>query len=67
MAPGVVETELLGHTTSDEIKEGYRSWKKDMGKALEAVDIANVVLFAFQQPQHVCLREIVIGPTQQEA
>jgi len=66
VAPGVVETELLGHTTSDKIKDDYRSWKTTMGKALEAVDIANVVLFAFQQPQHVCLREIVIGPTQQE-
>lgn len=28
IAPGVVETELLGHTTSDAIKDGYNEWKQ---------------------------------------
>ena len=31
ICPGAVETELLGHTTSDDIKAGYNEWKKAMG------------------------------------
>ena len=66
IAPGAVETELLGHTTSSEIKAGYESWKKDMGGVLEADDIARTVLFAYQQPQNVCVREIVVAATRQQ-
>src|SRR3546814_763757 len=37
VAPGVVETELLSHTTSDAIKEGYQKWKDEglKGKPLQ--------------------------------
>jgi len=31
IAPGAVETELLGHTTDESIKTGYEAWKADMG------------------------------------
>jgi hypothetical protein len=30
IAPGAVETELLSHTTSNEIIDGYNAWKDDM-------------------------------------
>jgi NADP-dependent 3-hydroxy acid dehydrogenase YdfG len=66
IAPGVVETKLLSHTSSDEIKGSYEAWKKTMGGGLAPEDVARVVLFAYQQPQHVCLREILIAPTSQE-
>jgi NADP-dependent 3-hydroxy acid dehydrogenase YdfG len=66
IAPGAVETELLSHTTSNEIKEGYQSWKEDMGGVLSPIDIANAVSFAYSQPQNVCIREIVIAPTKQQ-
>ena len=65
VAPGAVETELLGHTTSGHIKDSYESWKKGMGGALAAEDVARAVLFAYQQPQGVCLREIVLAATRQ--
>merc|ERR1711998_372680 len=65
VSPGVVSTELLGHTSDDGIKEGYEAWKKDMGHPLVPEDVASVILFAYAQPQHVCLREIVVGPTYQ--
>jgi len=67
VSPGVVSTELLSHTTSEDIKSGYESWKESMGHPLVPVDVANVILFAYQQPKHVCLREIVVGPTYQDA
>ncbi|MDF2867011.1 MAG: short-chain dehydrogenase/reductase [Gammaproteobacteria bacterium] len=67
IAPGVVETELLGHTTADKIKADYTDWKQQMGQPLQANDIAETIWFAYQQPQRVCIREIVIGPTRQTA
>lgn len=66
IAPGAVETELLSHTTSDAIKDGYDAWKEDMGGVLVADDIARAVLFAYQQPQNVCIREIALAPTKQQ-
>ncbi|SIS47197.1 NADP-dependent 3-hydroxy acid dehydrogenase YdfG [Zobellia uliginosa] len=66
IAPGAVETELLSHTTSEEIKEGYENWKKEMGKILNPVDIANAMWYAYNQPQGVNVREIVIAATKQQ-
>lgn len=67
IAPGAVETELLSHTTSDAIKDGYEAWKDDMGGVLKASDIANAMWYAYQQPQGVNIREIVLAATKQQA
>ncbi len=67
IGPGAVETELLSHTTSDKIKADYEAWKTSMGGVLKADDIARTVLFAYQQPQNVCIREILIAATGQPA
>lgn len=67
VAPGVVETELLGHTTSEEIKDGYKDWKKTVGQVLLPADVAKSILFAYQQPQYICVRELVLVATGQEA
>lgn len=66
IAPGAVETELLSHTTSQEIKDGYDDWKVDMGGVLAADDVARAVEFAYNQPQNVCVREIALAPTRQQ-
>lgn len=66
IAPGAVETELLSHTTDAEIIAGYEAWKESMGSVLVPDDIARSALFAYQQPQHVCIRELVIAATKQE-
>ncbi|HCM1313961.1 TPA: SDR family oxidoreductase [Vibrio parahaemolyticus] len=66
IAPGAVETELLSHTTSRDIKDGYDAWKVDMGGVLAADDVARAVMFAYQQPQNVCIREIALAPTKQQ-
>ncbi len=67
IAPGVVETELLSHTTSDAIIDGYTDWKSTIGGGLQSDDIANAISYAYNQPQHVCIREIVIAPTAQDS
>lgn len=68
IAPGAVETELLSHTTSEDIKAGYQAWKQDMGGVvLSADDVAQAIDYAYSQPQHVCIREIVLAATRQQA
>ena len=68
IAPGAVETELLGHTTDESIKQGYEAWKReDMGgQVLKPEDVAAAVIYAYQQPQYVCIREIVLAATRQQ-
>ncbi len=66
VAPGAVETELLSHTSSPEIIEGYQAWKESMDGAIQPEDIARSALFAYQQPQSVCIREIVVAATRQQ-
>ena len=50
------------------IKSGYQDWKADMGgKVLAAEDVANAVYYAYSQPPGVCIREIVLAATRQQA
>ncbi|VVE37327.1 oxidoreductase [Pandoraea aquatica] len=68
IAPGAVDTDLLSHTTDDAIKTGYEAWKADMGgKVLSAEDVANAIYYAYSQPDGVCIREIVLAATRQQA
>jgi len=64
--PGAVETELLSHTSDEAIKAGYDSWKQGMGGVLTADNIAEVIDFAYGQPQSVGIREIVVCATRQQ-
>ncbi|MCV6577480.1 MAG: SDR family oxidoreductase [Cohaesibacter sp.] len=66
LCPGAVETELLGHTSSQDIIDGYEDWKTAMGGVLVADDIARTALFMYQQPQNVCIRDVVITATRQQ-
>lgn len=67
ICPGAVETELLSHTTSDQIKSDYESWKESMGGVLAADDIARTAMFMYSQPQNINIREVVIAATRQPA
>jgi NADP-dependent 3-hydroxy acid dehydrogenase YdfG len=66
ICPGTVETELLGHTTFQEIKDGYQAWKDSIGGPIVSDDIARTALFMYQQPQNVNIREVLITPTGQQ-
>ncbi len=68
ICPGAVSTELLSHTTSDEIKNGYNQWKESTGVgAITVEDVAKTIKFAYELPQGVNLREIQIADTKQDA
>ncbi len=66
ISPGAVQTELMNHTTFEEVVAGYEDWKTAIGGALAAKDIADSILFAYNMPQNVCLREIAIAATRQQ-
>jgi NADP-dependent 3-hydroxy acid dehydrogenase YdfG len=66
IAPGAVETDLLSHTTDEKIKENYQAWKKTMGNVLDPNDVAHAIVYAYNQPQNVCVREIVLAATRQQ-
>ncbi|WDV47356.1 SDR family oxidoreductase [Clostridiaceae bacterium M8S5] len=66
IAPGAADTELLSHTTFDTIKSDYKEWTESIGGSMSAKDVANAIVYAYSQPQHVCIREIVLAKTRQE-
>lgn len=65
IAPGVVETALLSHTTDEEIKKNYNIWKESINMGLDPKQISDCIMFAYNMPQDVCVREIVIAKTKQ--
>jgi len=67
IAPGAVETEMLSQTASEALINDYEDWKRKIGGALEPDAVARATLFAYQQPQNVCLREIVLSATGQNS
>ncbi|WP_297520994.1 SDR family oxidoreductase [uncultured Clostridium sp.] len=67
IAPGIVETSLLKHTTNKSIKNDYVDMKKAMGGGIEADNIADTIFFIYSQPQNLCIREIVVAPTKQKS
>ena len=66
IAPGMVYTELLDHGCEEEAIKGWMDYAEQIGGALKPESIAQSVLFSYQMPQEVCVREIVICPTGQE-
>lgn len=67
VCPGAVKTELLGHTTNKKIIEDYHEWVKATGASnITSEDIAKTVLFAYEMPQSVNIREIQIADTKQD-
>jgi NADP-dependent 3-hydroxy acid dehydrogenase YdfG len=67
VAPGMVDTGLLGNTGEGDVLDGYLDYKKSIGGGLVPEDIARAILTAYQLPQHISFREIVVAPTSQDA
>jgi clavulanate-9-aldehyde reducatase len=63
--PGFVDTELQGHNEIDYVVEAIDKMREQIGKILEADDIARAILYALSQPEHVSVNEILVRPTGQ--
>lgn len=67
VAPGMVDTELLVNTAEGRTLDNYREYKTSIGGGLRPEDVAAAILRAYDLPQHITYRELVVAPTVQEA
>ncbi len=65
VSPGLVDSELTNGTSNTQILEAREMYRESIGGALQGDDIARGILFAYQQPQNLCVWEIVMAPTKQ--
>jgi NADP-dependent 3-hydroxy acid dehydrogenase YdfG len=63
--PGMVETELRDHIGHSASRQSLDARAKEM-RQLQAVDIAETILFCVTRPSHVCINEVLLRPTDQE-
>ena len=63
--PGYVETELQGHNENPVVVEALGKMRDEIGEVLTAEDIANAILYAVTQPDHVAVNEVMVRPTRQ--
>ncbi len=63
--PGFVDTELQGHNTNPMVVDATEKMREQIGDLLQSEDIANAVLYAVSQPEHVAINEVLVRPTRQ--
>jgi clavulanate-9-aldehyde reductase len=61
--PGYVETELQEQNENPDVLQAIDRDRERIGKVLQSDDIANAILYAVQQPDHVNLSEVLVVPT----
>ncbi|QMU08812.1 SDR family oxidoreductase [Levilactobacillus suantsaii] len=69
VSPGAVKTELVNTIGNPEIQHNISQLmaaQESQGLALNPEDVANSVLFAIDQPEHVAVSEVLIRPAEQE-
>jgi len=65
--PGYVETELQGHNAGkDFVVDAIAQAQEQIGKVLEAEDIARAILYCVSQPEHVNVSEVMVVPRGQQ-
>ena len=65
--PGFVDTELQGHNKDNEmVMAATKKMSEQIGELLQADDIANAIVYALNQPQHVSINEVLVRPTRQQ-
>ena len=63
--PGFVETELQAHNQNPAVLDAIEKNREQIGDVLTSDDIANAIIYAVKQPEHVSINEVLVRPTQQ--
>ena len=64
--PGFVETELQGHNQGNPVvMQATEKMRDQIGQVLKAEDIADAIVYAVEQPEHVSINEVLVRPTLQ--
>lgn len=67
VAPGAVRTNLLDASNDDNTITGYRQWIDNSGgQILLDEDVSSSILYAYNAPQRVVIREIVLAGISQD-
>jgi clavulanate-9-aldehyde reducatase len=61
--PGAVVTELQGHNRPPVYEQMMRRWEGV--EPLQPQDVADAIVFALAQPEHVSINELLVRPTRQ--
>ncbi|MFD0857204.1 SDR family NAD(P)-dependent oxidoreductase [Actinomadura adrarensis] len=64
LGPGFVDTELASHITDPAMQATAQKMAESM-RTLRPEDVAQAVMYAVSQPEHVAVNEILIRPTDQ--
>ena len=65
-APGIVNTELLKSIKNPTILEEYQKVKDTINQRLTSVEGSDLIAYAYNLPQHICLKEILFFYTDQK-
>lgn len=63
--PGFVETELQAHNQNPAVLDAIEKNREQIGDVLTSDDIANAIVFAVNQPEHVSINEVLVRPSKQ--
>jgi NADP-dependent 3-hydroxy acid dehydrogenase YdfG len=63
--PGLVATELRDHIGHAATQKAINDWAASV-RQLQPEDVARAILFCVSQPDHVCINEVLMRPTDQE-
>ncbi|AKX34425.1 oxidoreductase [Spiroplasma litorale] len=65
IAPAIVDTNLLINTKNEEVLKGYIENKKKINNGLTSKQVAKIIIYAYELPQDISLKEIVLSATKQ--
>ncbi|AGM26384.1 short-chain dehydrogenase/reductase SDR [Spiroplasma syrphidicola EA-1] len=65
-APGIIDTNLLTSVKNETILKDYQKVKATIDQGLTAQEAAEIILYTYQLPQHIALKEILLSHTKQK-
>ncbi|ASP28535.1 oxidoreductase [Spiroplasma corruscae] len=65
IAPAIVDTNLLDNTSNKEVLNDYLKVKEKINNGLTPKQVSSIIIYAYELPQEISLKEIVLSSTKQ--